>query len=184
MMSFATLRIAPNLKSLIWSHLLLGQEECEPMEQAAFGFAKAVSQNGQTTFDLVDWLPIPGSGFAHQSGYHIELADETSASLIKRAHNLQASLVEFHSHPFSSRAEFSPSDLIGLEEFVPNVWWRLKGKPYLALVIRPMQFDAIAWMTGPRSPTPLYELQAGDIVLRPSGLTLQRERFKNEKRTI
>jgi hypothetical protein len=178
MMSYATLQIPANLKSSIWFHLLPEQQDCEPMEQAAFGFAKTTSQNGQTSFDLVDWLPIPESGFAYQSGYHIELADATRAGVIKRAHDLQASLVEFHSHPFSSRAEFSPSDLIGLGEFIPHVWWRLKGRPYLALVISPAQFDAVAWITSSRSPAPLYELHAGDIVLRPSGLTLRRECFR------
>jgi hypothetical protein len=178
MTSYATLQIPANLKRSIWSHLLPWQQDCEPMEQAAFGFAKTASQNGQTAFELFDWVPIPESGFAFQSGYHIELADETRAGLIKRAHDLQASLVEFHSHPCSSRAEFSPSDLIGLEEFVPHVWWRLKGRPYLAIVVSPAQFDALAWITSSRSPAPLYDLQAGDVVLRPSGLTLRRERFK------
>lgn len=183
-MSAATLHVNPGLKTAIWSHLLPENDESESIEQAAFGFAKTISKGEVTTFDVIDWLPIEKTGFAHQSGYHIELADEMRPFLIKRAHDLQTSLVEFHSHPFSIRAEFSPSDLIGLDEFVPHVWWRLKGKPYLALVVTPSQFDALAWVTSPRSPIPLRELHAGGVILRPSGLTLGHKRFKNDKRTI
>lgn len=183
-MSAAILQIASSFKTAIWSHLLSGQDESESIEQAAFGFAKTTSEAETTAFNMIEWLPIEKIGFAHQSGYHIELADNMRPFLIKRAHDLQTSLVEFHSHPFSARAEFSPSDLIGLDEFVPHVWWRLKGRPYLAIVVTPNQFDALAWITNPRSAVPLKELRAGDIVLRPSGFTLRRQRFKNDKRTI
>jgi hypothetical protein len=183
-MSNTTLDTSASFKSAIWSHLLPVQGDSEPVEQAAFGFAKTASGMGKTTFNLIDWLPIEKASFAHQSECHIELADETRAYLIKRAHDLQASLIEFHSHPFASRAEFSPSDLIGLEEFVPHVWWRLKGKPYLAIVVTPTQFDAVAWISSPASPAPLHKLRAGDTVLRPSGLTFRSRWLKNEKRTI
>lgn len=183
-MSGATLHIDPGFKTAIWSHLLPENEQSESIEQAAFAFAKTISEGEVTTFDVIDWLPIERIGFVHQSGYHIELADEMRPLLIKRAHDLQTSLVEFHSHPFSTRAEFSPSDLTGLDEFVPHVWWRLKGRPYLAVVVTPSQFDALAWVTDPRSAVPLEELRAGDIVLRPSGFTLRRQRFKNDRRAI
>ena len=183
-MSAVTLHVEPGFKTAIWSHLLPENEHSESIEQAAFGFAKTISEGEVTTFNVIDWLPIEETGFAHQSGYHIELADEMRPFLIKRAHDLQTSLVEFHSHPFSARAEFSPSDLIGLDEFVPHVWWRLKGRPYLAIVVTPSQFDALAWVTSPRSPVPLKELRAGSAVLRPSGLTFRRQRFKNDKRPL
>jgi hypothetical protein len=177
-MRVATLHISPSIKTAIWSHLLPRHDESESIEQAAFGFANTISDGELTTFNLVEWLPIDKNSFAHQSGYHIELADEMRPFLIKRAHDLQTSLVEFHSHPFSARAEFSPSDLAGLDEFVPHVWWRLKGRPYLAIVVTPTQFDALAWVTSPRSSAPLQELRAGNTILRPSGLTLRRQRFR------
>jgi len=183
-MSAVILQIASSFKTAIWSHLLSGQDESESIEQAAFGFAKTTSEAETTAFNMIEWLPIEKTGFAHQSGYHIELADNMRPFLIKRAHDLQTSLVEFHSHPFSARAEFSSSDLIGMDEFVPHVWWRLKGRPYLAIVVTPTQFDALAWITSPRSPIPLQELRTEDIVLRPSGFTLKRQRFNNDKRTI
>lgn len=183
-MPTAALHIPPSVKTAIWSHLLPPQDKSESIEQAAFGFANTISNRELTTFSLVDWLPIEESGFAHQSGYHIELADEMRPFLIKRAHDLQSSLVEFHSHPFSTRAEFSPSDMTGFDEFVPHVWWRLKGRPYLAIVVTPSQFDALAWVTSPRSAVPLKELRAGDKVFRPSGLTFRRQRFKNDKQAF
>jgi hypothetical protein len=174
-MSAAILQIDTELKTAIWSHLLPHNDESELIEQAAFGFAKTISADAVTTLNVIDWFPVDKIGFAHQSGYHIELADEIRPFLIKRAHDLQTSLVEFHSHPFSTRAEFSPSDLIGLDEFVPHIWWRLKGRPYLAIVVTPSQFDALAWVNSPRSPVPVKELRVGDVVLRPSGSTLKRK---------
>src|SRR6266849_2920994 len=183
-MSDATLVVAPDIQSAIWSHLLSGNDGFEPVEQAAFGFAKITCDQGSTIVHLVDWVPIEPEGFSNRSGHYIELTDEMRATLIKRAHNLQASLIELHSHPFSSGAEFSPSDLFGFEEFVPHVWWRLKGRPYLAIVVAPTGFDGIAWLTDPRSPVPLREVLAGDTVLRRTGRTLKRERFKNAKRPI
>lgn len=180
----AALHINPSDKTAIWSHLLPPQDDSESIEQAAFGFANTICEGDLTIFNLIEWLRIEKNGFAHQSGCHIELADEMRPLLIKRAHDLQTSLVEFHSHPFSARAEFSPSDLMGLEEFVPHVWWRLKGRPYLAIVVTPTQFDALAWVTSPQSPVPVQEVRTGDTISRPSGLTLKRQRFMHDKRKI
>ena len=39
-------------------------------------------------------------------------------------------------HRQGDPAEFSASDRKGLESFVPHVWWRLRHRPYLALVFR------------------------------------------------
>src|SRR6266487_1407438 len=103
----------------------------------------------------------------------MELADETRAQVIKRAHDLGASMVEFHSHPYPWPARFSESDRVGLEEFVPHVWWRLKGRPYAAVVVAPSGFDGLVWMTSPDRPEQLDGIACGDRLLRPTGLTLR-----------
>lgn len=115
-------------------------------------FVRHVPQDDADVFEHVEWYPVPSDGFLVHTGYHFELTDETSARVIKRAHDLGASLVEFHSHTGPWRAAFSPSDQLGFQEFVPHVWWRLKGKPYLAIVVTQTDFDGLAWTVGPKTP--------------------------------
>jgi hypothetical protein len=143
-------------------------------EELAFVFVGSDTQDGHTQLDHVDWFPVPPSGFVHRSGLHLELTDEMRATIIKKAHDLNACLVEFHSHRFSAAAAFSPSDLEGLDEFVPHVRWRLNGRPYLAVVVGPASFDALAWVDGSGRPGPLDHVRVGDRIFRPTGITLRR----------
>lgn len=142
-------------------------------EQAAFVFAKALPEKGDTLFRFVEWTPIDPAGFVHHSGYFIELTDETRGRMIKRAHDLDGSLVEFHSHLASWPASFSETDLDGLEEFVPHVRWRLKGRPYMAVVVAPTSFDALAWVSGSKNPEAVEGILVDGHLHRPTGLTLK-----------
>ena len=74
-----------------------------------------------------------------------ELDDDVRAGVIKRAHNLNACLIEFHTHPMPGGACFSPSDIKGLKELAPQLLWRLKKRPYVAVVVAPDGLDALAW---------------------------------------
>ena len=152
------------------AHLLLPTAQSE---QAAFVFARAVSQGGDTFFRFVEWVPIEPHGFVHNSAYYLELTDETRGRLIKRAHDLDASLVEFHSHLAEWPASFSESDRAGLDEFVPHVRWRLKGKPYMAVVVAPTSFDALAWVSASKNPEEVHGILVGGTLHRPTGLTLK-----------
>ncbi len=60
---------------------------------------------------------------------YFELKDEMRSKIIKMAFDLDAAIVELHSHPYPEPAKFSYSDLGGFDDFVAHVWWRLKGKP-------------------------------------------------------
>ena len=82
-----------------------------------------------------------------------------------------ARLIEMHSHPRATVAEFSGSDRSGFAEFVPHVWWRLKKKPYAAIVVGPSSFDSLSWVSGPQRPDGVLDLQVGTERLRPTGLT-------------
>jgi hypothetical protein len=170
----ARLYLTPESHSGIWSHLLPGDKLGDEDEQVAFAFAKTICDGERCTFHLIDWVAMGPLDFASQSSHHIELTDEARARSIKRAHDLNASLLEFHSHPFQRHAEFSGSDIFGFEEFVPHVWWRLKGKPYLAIVVAPASFDGVAWVSGPNDPVSIQEVTVGEKILRPTGLTLKR----------
>jgi len=144
-------------------------------EQAAFVFARAdTSAGNKTVFRFLDWLPLEADNFAAQHEVYLELRDEMRGTLIKRAHDLNASLVEFHSHPGPYPAQFSPSDLAGFREFVPHVWWRLRGRPYAAVVVAPSGFDALAWLTSPQEPVALNAIMVDGKRLTPTGNTLRK----------
>ena len=66
-----------------------------------------------SSFEVIDAAKLGPDEFESQLGDYLELADETRARLIKRAHDLQASLVEMHSHPAPFPAAFSPADRPG-----------------------------------------------------------------------
>ena len=164
----AVLALPPDIQAALWRHLL---PDGKAPEQVAFVFAAHETGRGADLFRYVEWRPVPSEGFASRSAFHLELADETRAGVIKRAHDLGASLVEFHSHTGRWPAAFSGSDLAGFREFVPHVWWRLKRRPYLAVVVTRSGFDGFAWLTGPMVPEPLGGILVDEKVLTPTGLS-------------
>jgi hypothetical protein len=152
----------------LWDHLV---PRHHVVEEAAFAYAADETADGSEIFRCIEWAPVPPDGFASRSAFRLELADSTRASAIKRAHDLGACLVEFHSHTGRWPAAFSESDLAGLAEFVPHIWWRLKGRPYLAVVVARTGFDGFVWITGPGTPHSLTGVIAGEKVLTPTGLS-------------
>lgn len=118
---------------------------------------------------------MPDNGFIIRSPYHFELTEQMRATVIKKAHDLDASIVELHSHKGSRWAEFSESDLFGFQEFVPHVWWRLKGRPYIAVVVSHTSFDGLVWLTNPNIPQRLDGIVTENSFLRPTKLTFIKE---------
>lgn len=132
--------------------------------------------------------------FTYQSAFHVALTGETQARLIKRAWDLGAAFVELHSHVKNDSmnaaplaAAFSPSDLSGFEEFVPHVRWRLRGAPYVAIVVTESEFDALLWDVGSNKPTALTAIEVDGEAIAPSGRTLRMllgdVRFNHSHRT-
>lgn len=141
-------------------------------EQAAFMYTKVDSCNGDVFLRFLDWEAMSTEDLLSGSEYYLELADTARARIIKRAHDLKASIVEWHSHPWHCRAAFSMTDLSGFREFVPHVWWRTKGRPYAAVVVALNDFDALAWTEDPRRPRRVDALHVGSSVFFPTGLTI------------
>ncbi len=150
------------------------------VEEAAFAYARIVHTEGTTSFECFEWMPIINEGFVQRSSVNLELADETKALAIKRAHDLQASIIEFHSHTGSWPASFSPSDVYGFQELVPHVWWRLKGRPYAAVVFSKSGFDGFAWIADPYEPQQLDGIVVGKGFYASTGLSLRKEKFNYE----
>lgn len=160
------LDLPKGIHEALWRHLLPARLEAE---EAAFACVTPQSENGTTIFRCLEWIPVPPEGFASRSAFHFELTDEMRAMVIKRAHDLGASLVEFHSHDGYWPAQFSPSDLAGFEEFVPHVWWRLKKRPYLAVVVARTGFDGFVWISDPKVPDRLAGIRVAERLLLPTG---------------
>jgi hypothetical protein len=162
------LALSPPVHAAVWNHLV---PKHHAVEEAAFVYAAHETMDGADVFRSVEWLPVPPEGFASRSAVHFELADEVRAAVIKRAHDLGASLIEFHSHTGRWPAAFSASDRAGFGEFVPHVWWRLKGRPYLAVVVTRSGFDGLAWIAGAHAPERLDGVFVAEKLLTPTGLS-------------
>lgn len=130
------LRLYPGLFDDLTSHLL---PNGSTREQAAFLFA-STERSDHVSFNVRESEKLFRHDFESQQDDYLELKDETRARLIKRAHDLQASLIELHSHPAPWPVAFSDSDRIGLSETVPHMWWRLQKRPYIAIVVAPSGF--------------------------------------------
>lgn len=164
-MSAAIVDIDPDQFRRMMVHLLPADSL---VEEAAFLFARLELRDGFTLFRAFDGVFVEPDGFETRSPYFLELSDSTRASIIKRAHDLQAAIIEVHSHP-GGYARFSWSDKLGLGDFVPHVRWRLRGRPYAAIVVAPSGCDGVAWLNASEIPGPIVGITAGDRSVLPSG---------------
>lgn len=163
------LRLDSPLKWALWRHLLPADSN---IEQAAFLFTAHTAVGDGLVFDVVAHDLLARSDFAAQYSDYLELADEARMRIIKRAHGLNASVVEVHSHPTSWPAEFSLSDRAGLRDTVPHVRWRLKERPYLAVVVARQSYDALVWAVEGDEPEDLVVEVDGEC-LPPTGRSVR-----------
>ena len=141
-------------------------------EQAAFLFAQAHRGRDEARFDVIEMRMLAADDFAVQQKDYFELCDKSRAEVIKRAHDLRASLIEIHSHTGPWPAEFSISDRMGLRETVPHMWWRLDERPYIALVVTKTEFDALVWLDDPNVPLGLGAWQVDASLFLPTNNSL------------
>jgi hypothetical protein len=165
----ALLKVGDELYGDIMDHLL--PPGCK-QEQAAFLFARSAHTDDQVLFEVIEARKLGPADFIRQEGDYLEMADASRASLIKQAHDLGASLVEAHSHIGPWPAGFSYADRLGLQETVPHMWWRLKKRPYLALVVTNSSFDALLWLDNPKVPRALDALLVDNATLKPTNFSL------------
>lgn len=137
-------------------------------EEAVFVFANA---DDKGVFTPLETYYVPPDGFAHRSPFFLELADETRAAVIKRAHDLSASVIEIHSHPSQFKAAFSESDIRGFREFVPHMLWRLKKRPYAAIVVARDSIDSLTWFGSVEVPVSMVIRLDDGTIHKPTGTT-------------
>ena len=162
------LYLPPGAYEELLEHLLPLGGTCE---EAAFLLASAQLSAGDLNLSVVETVKLAPTDFAARYADYLELADGVRGRVIKLAHDRGACLIEVHSHVGPWRASFSFSDIRGLKETVPHMWWRLKGRPYGAIVVARDGLDALVWVKDPEAPMPLNELWAGDRLIRPSCTT-------------
>jgi hypothetical protein len=150
-------------------HLLPEGGVCE---EAAFLFTRVIESEGAIILSVIGEVLILPSGFASRSRFYLELADETRAAVTKRAHDLNAGLIECHSHPGQHGACFSWSDLHGFDDFVPHIRWRLARRPYAALVFATDSVDALAWYGEPGAVGRIDTINAGGRAIDATQFTI------------
>lgn len=164
------LKVSSSQQRDLWLHLLPSNSM---QEQAAFLFCKASDNGKGITFEAIDQTLLGEEDFLVQYDDYLELTDKARIDVIKHAHMLNASLVEFHSHPASWLAAFSPADRTGLQETVPHMRWRLKKRPYAAIVVTPSSFDALVWCHDSIVPEPLSAINASGRLTNPTNASLK-----------
>lgn len=138
------------------------------------GFFLADFDADGSAFVLREWRPMPPDAFEYQSAYHVTLRDEMRPEIIKWAWEADACLVEVHSHGDDGIAWFSPSDLYGFDEWVPHVRWRLRGRPYAAIVTAGDTFDALAWIDAESGPVQVTAFEVDGVTYAATARTLPR----------
>ena len=159
--------VTPDLYAAFRTHMESSVEQV--------GFFLADFDVSHRRFALRDWRPIPPDGFELQSTYHVTLSDDARAEVIRWAWESgpASSLVEAHSHGDKGPAAFSPSDTFGFTEWVPHLWWRLRGRPYAAIVTAGDTFDALAWIDSADAPEQITYLElVGERRIDATGGTL------------
>lgn len=143
----------------------------EGFEEAAFLFCQKDVAGETLRLAVTEVRLLQPEAFEYRSDRYLELHDETRRSVIKHAHTTQSCLVEVHSHPLQDEACFSWSDLKGFDEFVPQVRWRLDGRPYGAVVFAGETFDSFVWERAAAEPLSA-SLVVDGVVMHPTRSTL------------
>ncbi len=166
------LRASEDLYQRIVGHLIERQGD---IESFAFAFAKKLQHpNGNEEFACVDVMLVSPDHVEHDSQYHSVISDAILSDVFKRAHDLNASIVEFHTHLDPFPAEFSDTDWEGIEDTAKHALWRLRGNPYIAVVVTSAEFDGVIWRTDRDEPAQLDAISIDGRLLEPTGLSLRR----------
>lgn len=150
-------------------HLFLGTDE-----QVAFLFCRWFENSSELVLICENIYKIRPKDFEVQSNYHIHLSDKVRQTIIKKAWDNNQCIIETHSHRgIGYKAQFSYSDISGFNEFVPHVRWRLKYRPYIALVFTEKDFDALVWYGETNEPFPLEQIKLGGNFIMPTNITIE-----------
>lgn len=156
-----------------------------PSERMAFLAATPTegvdSSEKDWTVDSVLYLD-DDKDYAYQGWAGVELADHIRPRTLKWSTELNAALIEVHSHGVGRNpTTFSTTDLRGLKDVTPSLLWRLGGRPYAAVVVGGRKdHDSLWWSSKDAAPVPIADLVIGSSSTRPTSLAVERLRHLNE----
>jgi hypothetical protein len=145
----------------------------DPRERALFLFTQEIEVGSDVWQPVDDWFLDPATDYDETSELHVALAPHVMPAVFKRAHDAGAAVVEVHGHYWSGYGtRLSPYDVAGLEELVPQMLWRLPGRPYFALVVGMDSFDGLVW-TNRDEALVMQPLLVGSEQLAPTGASIR-----------
>ncbi len=114
--------------------------------------------------------------YDYQGWNGVVLADHVRRNTLMWCTELDAGLVEVHSHGLGREATtFSNTDLRGLAEVAPTILWRLAGRPYAAVVVGGRKdHDSLSWTSRGAAAEPIEDLIVGTTITHPTGQALNR----------
>jgi hypothetical protein len=162
------------IKVIVPGEIFAGAERHLHSRAEQVGFFLADWDGGHHAFRVRAWRAVGSEGIALQTDAHVSLDEHAQTEIIKWAWDNNGSLIELHSHGRRGQARFSPSDLWGFTDWVPHLWWRLRGRPYGAIVVAGSWMDALAWISGPHEFEQIRSIEVeGQKCLRPTGETIE-----------
>lgn len=168
-----------NIPSEVYMNLLkhlLPSEHTD--EEAAFVFTKVSLHDEEIELNYQDWYAVQPNDYESRSAYHFELKAETNGMIIKRAHDLDTCIIEFHSHINPEFIQFSYTDRQGFLEFIPHIFWRLQRRPYVAIVVTTQGVDALVWMDNVKKPKGLSMIKIGETEVVPTNNSLKQINYE------
>ncbi|MET7281867.1 hypothetical protein ABZS29_26775 [Kribbella sp. NPDC005582] len=165
------------LSQTVWEELHTYLDN--PIERMAF-LAAVPHPDSATSKDLwsvVDVMYLDDeSDYEHQGQAGMELVDDIRPRSLQWATQLGAALIEVHSHGSGrSKTTFSTLDLRGLLDGAPRLVWRLRGRPYGAIVFGGRRdFDALVWYDERSTPVVIAELAVEARSVQPTACALER----------
>lgn len=133
-------------------------------------------------FTVRDWKPMAEQAAAvGPDELQVSLSDEARMAVIQWAAAEDACLIEVHSHGRRGPAAFSPFDLRNLADWVPHLRWRLRGRPYAAIVTSIHDLDALAWIDAVGEPVQVDGV-AADVFFPATRETRSSQRRSNDGR--
>jgi hypothetical protein len=145
------------------------------LEQAGFLFARVARDGSSLRFDVFDCYLVPASGWDVQMDVYLEMSHEERGRILKLARELDAAVIDCHSHPHSTDAVwFSPSDRSGITEFAQYVRWKLNGRPFAALVWGEDSVDGVIWQDDFLRAEVLASVLSGGLRMTPTASWFKR----------
>jgi hypothetical protein len=92
------MKVCIKISQLEYGSLVQHLRSNSEIEEAAFLFAVPERSEEILTFRVIEVERLQTRDFEVQEWNYLELKDETRARVIKRAHDLNAALIEIHSH--------------------------------------------------------------------------------------